>query len=433
MKSANNPREKNSLTDSVRLIPYSIGVSLCLVMNVVNLSGKFLRSFLVCVAFGAATATAQETNLPPTIGFGQSWQYWNREMAPLPGWKSLEYNSSLWTLGTAHLGYGDGDEATVTRLEPAPPHPATAYFRKHFFVGSPGQFSEAQIRLIRDDGAVVYINGVEVARDGMPGGEVGHNTLAAVNAGGDENTPRTHLVNISNLLRHTNVIAVEVHQVAVFSTDMSFDLELRLAGLPVEERPVVSIVATQPNTSEPLPNALVVPGEFTVFRDDPHLDQPLNVYLTYSGTATAADYEPLPIAVLFPAGSNAVKIPVFATTDGLVEGPESVVARLGAMPVEFHDPTSPNRPYIQSFSNFVAEVTIQDAFVPGTNVASIRIQQPQDGAVFRAGQPIEIFVTAIDPNGYIPRLEFFANDLSIGVSEIHFLLPLKNRLHIYFA
>ena len=32
-------------------------------MNVVNLSGKFLRSFLVCVAFGAATATAQGRRL----------------------------------------------------------------------------------------------------------------------------------------------------------------------------------------------------------------------------------------------------------------------------------------------------------------------------------------------------------------------------------
>src|SRR5688572_9746025 len=166
MKDANNPRERNSLTDTVRLIPYSFGFHFGFVMNLVKLSGKILRGLLLFVVFGAMSVTAQETNLPPTIGFGEGWRYWNREIAPMPGWNSLEYNDSFWTLGTAQLGYGDGDEATVTRLEPAPPHPATAYFCKHFFVGSPAQFSEAQLRLIRDDGAVVYINGVEVVRDG---------------------------------------------------------------------------------------------------------------------------------------------------------------------------------------------------------------------------------------------------------------------------
>src|SRR5688572_17866081 len=143
-------------------------------MNVVHFSG-ILRRFQILILFVAVSAVAQETNSPPTIGFGEGWRYWNREMAPTAGWKSLYYNDSFWTLGTAQLGYGDGDEATVTRLNP-PPHPATAYFRKLFTLGSPAQFAQAQIRLVRDDGAVVYINGVEVVRDSMPGGEVGHNT-----------------------------------------------------------------------------------------------------------------------------------------------------------------------------------------------------------------------------------------------------------------
>ena len=240
-------------------------------MNVVNFSGKFLRSFqLLIFVYRQRAPWRRKRIFRRRSGLERAGVIGTARWRPPQGWKTLDYNDSAWTLGTAQLGYGDGDEATVTRLNP-PPHPATAYFRKLFYLANPGEFSRAQIRLIRDDGAVVYINGVEVVRDGMPPGEVGHNTLAAVSAGEDENAPRTHLADISNLLRHTNVISVGVHQVAVSSTDMSFDLELRLLELPIEERAMVSIFATQSNTSEPLPNALVVPGEFTVFRCGPAL------------------------------------------------------------------------------------------------------------------------------------------------------------------
>jgi hypothetical protein len=61
----------------------------------------------------------------------------------------------------------------------------------------------------------------------------------------------------------------------------------------------------------------------------------------------------------------------------------------------------------------------------GTNIpvhATLEITQPPDGAVLPAGKDVEIHATAIDPLGYIPRVEFYDGTARIGVSEIAFLV-----------
>ncbi len=83
------------------------------------------------------------------------------------------------------------------------------------------------LKLIRDDGAVVYLNGTEVYRSNMPGGTIAYNTLASTAIGGvDESTWYSASVNPSLLLAGMNVIAVEIHQSDVYSSDISFDFQL---------------------------------------------------------------------------------------------------------------------------------------------------------------------------------------------------------------
>jgi len=68
---------------------------------------------------------------------------------------------------------------------------ATAYFRAHFNLNTdPSTVTELQIRQIVDDGAIYYINGVEVYRSRMNAGAVTHATFA--NAGGPEPANGTH-------------------------------------------------------------------------------------------------------------------------------------------------------------------------------------------------------------------------------------------------
>lgn len=119
--------------------------------------------------------------------------------------------------------------------------------------------------------------------------------------------------------------------------------------------PVVSIKATQPTTSEPCPTCLVLPGVFTLSRSVV-TDQPLAVRISYSGTATAGvDYDTVPGFVTIPAGKASQEIVVLAKMDGVVEGPESVVARVEPDPTDVFPPHYRVDPQASS-----AKLTIQD-------------------------------------------------------------------------
>jgi hypothetical protein len=109
----------------------------------------------------------------------------------------------------------------------------TQYFRKKFMLTSTfGTNATALFRYMVDDGAVFYINGVEMFRDNLPQtGSIFCNTLAN-GAVGDANTCSTRSVALNpGVLRvGTNVIAVELHQVADqgADNDMVFDCELNI-------------------------------------------------------------------------------------------------------------------------------------------------------------------------------------------------------------
>src|ERR1051325_4536595 len=62
---------------------------------------------------------------------------------------------------------------------------------------------------------------------------------------------------------------------------------------------------------------------------------------------------------------------------------------------------------------------VQQPAPPSTG-ATLVINTPHDGETFVAPAEIVITATAVDPKGYISRVEFFANDHSIGVSELQF-------------
>jgi hypothetical protein len=83
------------------------------------------------------------------------------------------------------------------------------------------------LKVIRDDGCVVYLNGVEVARSNMPSGTITFDTLALDGIPtADENIWHEFSVDPGLFLTGNNVLAVEVHQASVRSSDVSLDLEL---------------------------------------------------------------------------------------------------------------------------------------------------------------------------------------------------------------
>jgi len=186
-----------------------------------------LATLILLLGLGglAAPAGAVDTTLVPV---GAVWRYLDDGSNQGTAWRAIGFNDTAWKSGAAELGYGDGGEATVVSYGPDPSNKyVTTYFRRAFTVADPAAFLSLTLRLLRDDGAVVYLNGVEVFRSNMPAGPILFTTPASVAiGGGDESSYVTTALAPSTLVAGANVIAVEVHQANGTSTDLSFNLEL---------------------------------------------------------------------------------------------------------------------------------------------------------------------------------------------------------------
>jgi hypothetical protein len=195
------------------------------------------------VEYPVSGAATEQSLLVPANSL---WRY--RDNGATPGvdsegrtWKQFGYADTTWSSGIAELGYGDGDEATVVNCGPSAPtcnsnNFITTWFRREFTIDGTNvdHIESLTVELLRDDGASVYINGVEVVRDRLPG-TLGDNLITAtVPATGlsTEGVYYAHVIELSDqrftgLLRQgLNVVAVEVHQATANSSDVSFDLRI---------------------------------------------------------------------------------------------------------------------------------------------------------------------------------------------------------------
>ena len=163
------------------------------------------------------------------VPVGSSWRYLDDGSNPSAFWTSLNFVDTAWGTGFAELGFGDLDEATVIRRTINGVNSIGFYFRLKFVLNSVADVAGGRLSILRDDGAIAYLNGVEVFRDNMPAGPVNNLTPAVLAIGGtDEFTFYTTTVNSNRFVLGTNILAVEVHQSSTTSTDVSFDADLRV-------------------------------------------------------------------------------------------------------------------------------------------------------------------------------------------------------------
>ena len=182
-----------------------------------RLSPRTLILAAVVVAFTLPSALAQEL-----IATGAEWRYLDDGSDQGTAWREVDFDDSGWSSGPAQLGFNEGDEATLIQSGHI-----TYYFRHSFTVDNPDDIAGLALSILRDDGAVVYLNGTEVYRTNMPAGTISHDTLAPTAVGGaDESAFHEHEFDSSGLVSGSNVVAVEVHQSSTTSSDVSFDFSL---------------------------------------------------------------------------------------------------------------------------------------------------------------------------------------------------------------
>ncbi|BDS05200.1 hypothetical protein NT6N_02400 [Oceaniferula spumae] len=185
-----------------------------------RLSGGAINPSAVALA-----ATGSSTTL---LASGSTWKYRDNGSNQGTAWRSTSFNDNNWSSGNAKLGYGDGNENTTVSFggNSSNKH-ITTYFRKTFNVADASAISGLTMEILRDDGAIVYINGQEVVRSNMPTGNVNYTTTASGAIGGqNENAFHQFTLAPSLLVTGVNTIAVEIHQAAPDSSDLGFDLRL---------------------------------------------------------------------------------------------------------------------------------------------------------------------------------------------------------------
>lgn len=161
------------------------------------------------------------------IPLGALWSYFDQGTNPGADWNCPDATVKKWKRGPAPLGYGDKALATVVSYGGnAQKKHATTFFRRTFTMGNPQEFDAFRIRLRRDDGVAVYLNGKPVARDNLRKGASWKDYCASTIGGPDEMKYLELPIDPAAMRAGKNVIAVEIHQATPGSSDIAFDLGL---------------------------------------------------------------------------------------------------------------------------------------------------------------------------------------------------------------
>jgi hypothetical protein len=199
-------------------------------------------------------ALTSNLTLVPLTGV---WRYEDTGTDLGVAWRAANFDDSAWASGAGLLAFNAGALPAAVNSVLAPGR-STYYFRTQFpFSGAISNVT-LEVRAVVDDGAVFYLNGVEISRQNMPKGPIAFGT-SALSPLSDAGLANPIVVPASVLVQGVNVLAVEVHQITAATT--SSGLVLSGGGLTlVEEGPpggtVPMNLARQPGAAPFVINSL---------------------------------------------------------------------------------------------------------------------------------------------------------------------------------
>ena len=307
---------------------------------------------------------------------GEEWRYWDNGMNPGHEWMSLDYDDSKWKLGAAPFGTGNNLSTTID-AGPTNHRYITTYFRHTFDVAEPSFYRSAILRLMRADGAIVYLNGKEIDRVNLPAGTVTTDTLATRKLTGLERDVFFPVkIDPANLRKGKNVIAAEIHLNSPQCDGIRFDLEL-LANVAETGFPPDVGFAGPPNGAVFQPGE-TVPIQLEALSGDGKIQ---SVSLYVDGKLVGTKDKP-PYSFLWRADSN---------------GPH----RLRAVAID-------NRK-MQSAS--FRTVTVVERVLP-----QVELIEPRSTVAVNEGKEISLSAEASDRNGKLARVEFWVKDMATFMS-----------------
>ena len=160
-----------------------------------------------------------QTNDRPLIDSGEVWRYFKGTRNPPSDWRDVDFNDGSWLRGATGIGYGDNDDTTV--LSDMRNNYTTVFCRKTFTVDDPSAIDELVLGVVSDDGFRAYLNGTEVAS--LNAGGTSFDSVASGLVPEAELNERNISLFKNRLRAGENVLAVQVYNISLTSSDLSFD------------------------------------------------------------------------------------------------------------------------------------------------------------------------------------------------------------------
>lgn len=186
---------------------------------------------------------ALTTNLPLVRIAESSWQANAAGTDLETNWLEQSYDDTQagWSAGLGLFGYTPSPGAYPTINTPLASGPTTYYFRTHFNWNFLPDNVAFVVTNYLSDGAVYYLNGVELNRVRLPSGQVGYGTGAT---GTNSPVGQASVFGVASgpLILGDNILAVETHQATGSGADMVFGLSLTAAA----QYPIVNLDPSQP-------------------------------------------------------------------------------------------------------------------------------------------------------------------------------------------
>jgi hypothetical protein len=232
------------------------------------------------------------------VDYTNVWRRFTGAGEPTGDWRQPGYAEATWVPGPG-LFYVESSPLPAPALTPLTLGATTYYFRTAFELSELTPRSVLSLQTIVDDGVVLYLNGAELFRLGMPDGRPSYGTFASRNVP-DAVVEGAFELDPALLHPGRNVLSAEVHQVNATSSDVVFGLRLELQTR--------LLAAATPGATNSVSAAL--PALPTLWLNELYLLPP---------SGTAAPFTGLPGAPawveLFNAGTRPIELEACALSD----------------------------------------------------------------------------------------------------------------------
>lgn len=181
-------------------------------------------TLLSCVLFAAFNCKAQSDHWETVVYDNSTWSYIIPTAATPINWISPSFDASTWNTGPGGFGFGDSDDNTAL-----PNGTISVYQRITFNIVDVSLLTKAIFNMDYDDGFVAYLNGVEIARNGLSGtGQPSYNQLASISheavlysGGYPDQFVFTQAQVQSAVVNGPNVLCIETHNQTAGSSDFT--------------------------------------------------------------------------------------------------------------------------------------------------------------------------------------------------------------------